>query len=482
MSKAVDRQRAYKKKIYEAAMNRAVKVSNVLLIVSLFAITWFNFYADTQYINLYERGNFVISSIYALIYFAYGRTYDAFHLKFSNEMESFYSQSLAIIITDFIMYLVILMLAHGTPSILPIAGCAFVQILVALVWCYLAHYWYRHSFPASNVVVVYSEETGKKDLINEYGYDKRFHVTRKIQVEALLQKIDQESIAELVDCDWLQNVEALFLVDISSHKRNRIIKYCMKKNIILYVQPRIGDILLSSAKSVHMFHLPMMRVAGYEPVPEYILGKRLFDFASASLLFVVISPIFVLTALAVKLSDGGPVFYRQARLTQHGKHFDVLKFRSMRVDAEKDGVARLSSGEHDDRITPVGRFIRKCRLDELPQLINIIKGDMSVVGPRPERPEIAEQYEKYLPEFHLRLQGKAGLTGYAQVYGKYNTAPYDKLEMDLMYLAKPSFIEDLRIVFATIKILFVAESTEGVAMGQVVASKNSGAKGRVIEK
>lgn len=307
-------------------------------------------------------------------------------------------------------------------------------------------------------------------------------MTRKIQVEALLQKIDQESIAELVDCDWLQNVEALFLVDISSHKRNRIIKYCMKKNIILYVQPRIGDILLSSAKSVHMFHLPMMRVAGYEPVPEYILGKRLFDFASASLLFVVISPIFVLTALAVKLSDGGPVFYRQARLTQHGKHFDVLKFRSMRVDAEKDGVARLSSGEHDDRITPVGRFIRKCRLDELPQLINIIKGDMSVVGPRPERPEIAEQYEKYLPEFHLRLQGKAGLTGYAQVYGKYNTAPYDKLEMDLMYLAKPSFIEDLRIVFATIKILFVAESTEGVAMGQVVASKNSGAKGRVIEK
>lgn len=482
MSKAVDRQLAYKKKIHEAAMNRAVKVSNVLFIVAIFAVTWFNFYADAQYISFYERGNFVIIFIYALIYFAYGRTYDAFHLKLSSEMESFYSQSLAIIMTDLIMYLVIWMLAHGTPSILPIAGCAFVQVIAALGWCYLAHYWYRHSFSASNVVVVYSKETCKKDLIGEYGYDKRFHVMRKIQIEALLQEIDQENIPELGGGDWLQNVEALFLVDISSHKRNRIIKYCMKKNIIVYVQPRIGDILLSSARSVHMFHLPMMRVAGYEPVPEYICGKRLFDVMSASILLILSSPLFLLTAFAVKFTDGGPAFYRQTRLTQHGRHFDVLKFRSMRVDAEKDGVARLSTGEGDNRITPVGRFIRKCRLDELPQLINIIKGDMSVVGPRPERPEIAEKYEKSLPEFHLRLQGKAGLTGYAQVYGKYNTAPYDKLEMDLMYLARPSFIEDLRIIFATIKILFKADSTEGVENGNRIDSKSSSTAKKMVTK
>jgi lipopolysaccharide/colanic/teichoic acid biosynthesis glycosyltransferase len=154
----------------------------------------------------------------------------------------------------------------------------------------------------------------------------------------------------------------------------------------------------------------------------------------------------------------------------------------MRVDAEKDGVARLSTGEGDNRITPVGRFIRKCRLDELPQLINIIKGDMSVVGPRPERPEIAEKYEKSLPEFHLRLQGKAGLTGYAQVYGKYNTAPYDKLEMDLMYLARPSFIEDLRIIFATIKILFKADSTEGVENGNRIDSKSSSTAKKMVTK
>ena len=159
-------------------------------------------------------------------------------------------------------------------------------------------------------------------------------------------------------------------------------------------------------------------------------------------------------------------------MTKDGRDFDVLKFRSMRVDAEKDGVARLSTGDHDDRITPVGHVIRKVKIDELPQLFNILKGDMTIVGPRPERREIAEEYEKELPEFRLRLQAKAGLTGYAQVYGKYNTTPYDKLQMDLMYISKPSIVEDLKIMFATLAILFRRESTEGVAPGHTTAQED----------
>jgi lipopolysaccharide/colanic/teichoic acid biosynthesis glycosyltransferase len=139
------------------------------------------------------------------------------------------------------------------------------------------------------------------------------------------------------------------------------------------------------------------------------------------------------------------------------------------MDAEKDGVARLSTGERDPRITKVGHFIRACRIDELPQLINILRGDMSIVGPRPERPEIAQQYKEFLPEFDLRLQCKCGLTGYAQVYGKYNTTPYDKLLMDLMYISRPSLAEDFKICLATFKILFMKESTEGVAEGQTTA-------------
>ena len=216
----------------------------------------------------------------------------------------------------------------------------------------------------------------------------------------------------------------------------------------------------------------MLRVGRYHPSPVYLVLKRGFDILASGIATVLLSPVFAVTAIAIKRYDGGPVFYKQKRLTKDGEIFEVLKFRSMRVDAEKDGVARLSTGDKDDRITPVGRVIRKVRIDELPQLLNILKGDMTICGPRPERPEIAEQYEQELPEFRLRLQAKAGLTGYAQVYGKYNTTPYDKLMMDLMYMAHPSFLQDLQIMFATVKILFMKESTEGVSEGQTTAEQN----------
>ena len=160
------------------------------------------------------------------------------------------------------------------------------------------------------------------------------------------------------------------------------------------------------------------------------------------------------------------------RLTKDRRQFHIYKFRSMRVNAEGDGVARLAA-HNDSRITPVGRVIRACRLDELPQLFNILRGDMSIVGPRPERPEIAMQYEAEMPSFSLRLQVRAGLTGLAQVYGKYNTDPYDKLRMDLMYINQMSLMEDLKLVFATVKVLFLKESTTGISQGQTTAAAQS---------
>ena len=217
----------------------------------------------------------------------------------------------------------------------------------------------------------------------------------------------------------------------------------------------------------------MLWVGRYNPSPEYLVIKRVFDILISGLGLIILSPVMLICAIAIK-TDGGQVLYRQTRLTKDGRKFQVLKFRSMRVDAEKDGTARLSTGNKDERITPVGKYIRAVRLDELPQLINILRGDMSVVGPRPERPEIAGEYEKEMPEFALRLQVKAGLTGLAQVYGKYNTTPYDKLNMDLMYIAHPGLMEDLRICFATVKILFMPESTEGVAAGQTTAMEREG--------
>ena len=168
----------------------------------------------------------------------------------------------------------------------------------------------------------------------------------------------------------------------------------------------------------------------------------------------------IIPAIAIKLCDGGPVFFKQKRLTIDGKAFDVYKFRSMVVNAEKAGVPMLAS-ENDPRITPVGRFLRKTRLDELPQLLNILKGDMSVVGPRPERPELTEEYKKDMPEFEFRLKVKAGLTGYAQVIGVYDTTPYDKLKMDLMYIENYSMRMDLQIILMTLKtMLFPGKTNE----------------------
>lgn len=296
-------------------------------------------------------------------------------------------------------------------------------------------------------------------MIKKYGLDRRYNILRTVNVsECLANKFKP-----------IDDVDVVFLSGIHSYDRNTILKYCISRGVNVYMLPSIGDILVSGAQKMHLFHLPMLRASRYVPSPEYAFLKRLFDIVASLIALVLLSPVMLITALFIKLTDGGPVLYRQRRLTKDRKEFTILKFRSMRVDAEKDGIPRLSTGKNDDRITPVGRFIRKTRIDELPQIINILKGDMSVVGPRPERPEIAYQYEKELPGFALRLQVKAGLTGYAQVYGKYNTSPYDKLQMDLMYISNSGIWEDLSIMFATIKVLFMKESTEGVKEGQTTA-------------
>lgn len=438
---------------------RLLKLFNVLLITIPFAWGWFNYYAPHMALPFYDRGNWVVVALYAVLYMIFGRVYGGFWISLNRISESVYSQALAVMMTSGIMYVVTVLLERQLPNIWPVIAAFAVQLVLSGLWSMAAHVAYYMLFPATKTIIVYDERQGMEKLIQDYGFEKKFTVIKTLTVEHCIGNID-----------LLHNAQTVFVSGVHSHERNIILKYCVEHGIMMYLVPRIGDVLMSGAQQMHMFHLPMLRVGRYNPSPWQTIAKRTFDVVSAGALFLVISPLMLITAIAIK-TDGGPVFYKQRRLTQDGKEFDVLKFRSMRVDAEKDGVARLSTGDNDDRITKVGRFIRKVRIDELPQLLNIIGGSMSVVGPRPERPEIASQYVKEMPEFSLRLQAKAGLTGYAQVYGKYNTTPYDKLQMDLMYISNPSFWEDLRIIFATIKILFVPESTEGVAEGQKTAMK-----------
>ena len=441
---------------------RTVKLLDAVLLTIPFGACWYLAYAENLAEPYYRKGNWLVIALFFVVYVTYGRIYDGFRISISRVSEMFISQTLALLITDGILLVVTWLLTKHFPPVWPLVLTLAVQMVLSIVWCVGAHQWYFRRYDPQKTAVVYDTREGLDTLIAEYGLDKRFQVVATADVATALN--DQLQI--------LDGIEAIFLFGTHSHERNIILKQCVARDIEVYLIPRIGDVIMSGAERIHMFHLPMLRVGRYDPNPEYLFTKRAFDLLVSGLALVVLSPIMLLVAAAVKLTDGGPAFYRQCRLTKDGKTFDVLKFRSMRVDAEKDGVARLSTGENDDRITPIGRFIRKCRLDELPQLINIFRGEMSLVGPRPERPEIAAQYEEELPEFALRLQAKAGLTGYAQVYGKYNTTPYDKLQMDLMYIANPSFIEDLKILFATIRILFVAESTEGIAQGQTTATKN----------
>lgn len=437
---------------------RIIKIMDAVLMTVPFALCWYLYYAKHIASPFYAKGDYLVVALFFVLFVIFGRVYDAFLMSMQRISEIVYAQFLAAAVSDFIMYIVIWLLSKHLPNILPGVAALIGQVVLAAVWAYNAHHAYFKVFPPQATAVIYDTRHGMEKLIGKYGLDTKYKV--------VLTATADECIENLA---MLDGVSTVFMSGIHSHDRNVILKYCVENNIGTFVIPRIGDTIMFGAYPMHMFHLPMLKVGRYHPQPEYLFIKRLLDIVISAVALVVLSPIFLVTAIAIKATDHGPVFYKQIRLTKDGKEFGILKFRSMRVDAEKDGVARLSSGDHDDRITPVGKVIRACRIDELPQLLNILRGELSIVGPRPERPEIAAQYCEEMPEFSLRLQAKAGLTGYAQIYGKYNTTPYDKLVMDLMYIAHPSIVEDLKIMFATVKILFMPESTEGVSEGQTTA-------------
>ncbi len=288
------------------------------------------------------------------------------------------------------------------------------------------------------------------------------------------QRVDKYMICESVSVsesedkvrELIEKYEGIIICDIPAELRNDYLKFCFERSIRAYIAPKISDIIIRGADDIRLFDTPLLLCRNYGLDFESRLVKRIFDIVFSLVCIVLLSPFMIVSAIAVKLYDGGPVFYKQKRLTIDEREFDVLKFRSMIVDAEKDGKARLAS-EEDDRITPVGKVLRKFRIDEFPQFFNILKGDMSVVGPRPERPELTEEYKKDMPEFGFRLKVKAGLTGYAQVTGVYDTTPYDKLKMDLMYIENFSMRMDLQIILMTLKTMLFppknnAESAEAV--------------------
>ena len=427
-----------------------VKMVNIVLLMIPFVICWTLYYEPRTTTVGSKQVSVLVMIIFFFICYYFGQRLDCFRVSILQIRDVIFGEVLATMITDIIMYILIWMLSIHLPNLIPGLITWGGQCVIGVIWAYVMHQSYFSTHPPLRTIVIYDERMGMENLIHTYGLEKRFNIKTVYPVESIMDKLEV-----------MEEFDAAFLCGIHSRERNIILKHCISHKIKLFMIPRIADVMMRGSEQIHMLHLPILKTQRYKPSIEYQIIKRTMDIVVSGIATIVLSPLFLITAIAVK-SDGGPAFYKQKRLTKDGKVFEILKFRSMRVDAEKYSGAVLSAGENDPRITKVGRIIRACRLDELPQLLNILKGDMSLVGPRPERPELQKEIEKEVPEFGLRLQAKAGLTGYAQVYGKYNTTFYDKLLMDLMYISKPSILEDLTIMLATVKILTSKESTEGV--------------------
>ena len=440
-----------------------IKLYRFVLDVMLFYLAWiwFRYGRFNDLPSIGFRYNYFVTIGYAVLLYWFQKTYNANLFGFMRVRTIALSQFLAQAFSTCIIYFGVSVgwQKFRAPWVLIIL--LVVQFMIDILWAYYGSEFFFRINPPRKTLLIYRNELDKKRFgaVKGKPIERLHEITEEMQFDGEFPELEGK----------LEGYDAIFVAGVNSSCRNGILKYCKNNSIPGFFLPHVGDAIMQGAIHIQSFDSPVLYVNRSIVDPAYAMVKRLFDIFSSGIAIVLLSPIMLITALIIRLYDRGPAFYKQTRLTKNGKEFKILKFRSMRVDAEKDGVARLSSGDKDDRITPIGRFIRKCRIDELPQLINIFKGDMSVVGPRPERPEIAEQYYKTMPDFKLRLQVKAGLTGYAQVYGKYNTDPYEKLEFDLLYINQMNALTDLQLCFATFFILFQSESTEGIEEGQTTA-------------
>ena len=432
---------------------------NIILMTILFGFFWYKFFAGTMYVyKFYRRGNYAVIALYAMFLIFFYRMYGAMKIGQLRRIEVILSQYLSIFIANIFTYMIISLLAFRLIDVLPMVVMTLGDFLITTVWSFCAGHLYGRIFKSWKILLIYGERPAT-DLV--YKVEERrdkYAISDAINVSEGLEAIAEKA----------KNFEAVIIGDINARDRNDVLKYCYGNGIRAYVIPKISDIIMMGSDRIHIFDTPFLLEKGYSLSFDQRFWKRALDLVLAVPVFILTSPVMLLTTLMIKLDDGGSVLYKQIRCTQDGREFEMIKFRSMVENAESDGIAKLAQKD-DCRITRIGKFIRATRIDELPQLYNIIVGDMSFVGPRPERPEIIAQYVEEMPEFVFRMKVKAGLAGYAQVYGKYNTTPYDKLKLDLYYIENYSVWIDIKLILMTVKILLKRESTEGVSEKQVTA-------------
>ena len=438
-------------------------ISSILLLgmlTGIFAFVWYRNYSEEIILPYYRRGNWVLIAIYCLLVWLFFRAYGGFKLGYLKKTDMLYSQMISMICVNTVSYFLISLIGRLFMAVSPVIVMSCADMGVIALWTLLAGRLYFMIYPPRKLVIIYGSHQAAALVLKMSQRVDKYMICESISITEPAEKVRE----------LIMKYEGAIICDIPAEQRNDYLKFCFEHSKRAYIAPKISDIIIRGADDIRLFDTPLMLCRNYGLDFEQQLIKRTFDIIFSLIALVPAAPFMILAAAAVKLYDRGPVFYKQKRLTLHGKEFYVYKFRSMIVDAEKDGKARLAT-EEDERITPVGKILRKFRVDEFPQLLNILKGDMSVVGPRPERPELTEEYKKEMPEFGFRLKVKAGLTGYAQVTGAYDTTPYDKLKMDLMYIENYSIRLDLQIILMTIKTMFFPPKNNAELDENVLAPK-----------
>lgn len=422
----------------------------VLALTIAYYLSWRRGYESDLFPTYFGYGKFVLAGVYAFLILVLFFAFDGFKFGYLRRFDALLSQWISLFIANFITYWQLCLIANVMISPMPMLMLMVIGTVIVLL-CVVFYTWLYHRIyvPKDMAMILGRDDAVSLKFKMETRPDK-YRICKLIPIEDGFESI----------CQQIVNYDAVIINDVPAQIRNDILKFCYRHQIRTYVTPKLTDIIVRGATSITLFDTPLLLVKGNGLTPSQQLCKRIMDLVICLPVALVALPFLLLTPLAIKLEDGGPVFYKQKRVSLGGKEFEILKFRSMIVDADRIGN-RAGASKNDPRITKVGRFIRATRIDELPQLLNIIRGDMSIVGPRPERVEHMQEYGEEIPEFDFRTKVKGGLTGFAQIYGKYNTSPYDKLRLDMMYIENYSFTLDIKLILMTIRIMLSKDSTEG---------------------
>lgn len=440
----------------------------LLIQVLIFWLIWEGFYNYSDIIGklYFRRGNWALLMVYAVINIFFSKLFNAYKVGYLKISEVILSQILAVVFCNFMTYIQLSLIGRWQfmSNFGPIVLMTALDMAAVAAWVIFMRWIYARIYPPRHMLLVYGD-INPRQLVNKIKTRSDKYVI-----------VDNVCLSEGFDvvADRIDQYECVIIGDIPSAQRNKLLKYCYRQGVRCYTIPKISDIMIKSSTTLTLFDTELYLFRNRGLTIEQCVVKRAMDIVISLLILIILSPILIIVCIAIKAHDGGPIIYKQDRLTKDGKIFKIYKFRSMKVNSEKDGAQLANKG--DDRITPVGRIIRRVHVDELPQLFNILKGEMAFVGPRPERPEIAAEYEKSIPEFDFRLKMKAGLTGYAQVFGNYRTTPLDKLKLDLTYIENYSVWLDIMIIVQTIKIFFQKENSEGLAAGEKTALDQKGKK------